>query len=51
MDDPMELSCGSLDVGSSKGSSFSTWRGQLDAVMPAVYSFRRACACSYLNIS
>lgn len=41
-DDPVELSCGSLDVGSSKGSGFSAWRGQLDAVTPpAVYGFRR----------
>lgn len=41
-DDPVELSCGSLDVGSSKGRGFSAWRGQLDAAMlPAIYGFRR----------
>lgn len=41
-DDPVELSCGSLDVGSSKGRGFSAWRGQLDAAMlPVVYGFHR----------
>lgn len=51
-DDPVELSCGSLDVGSSKGSGFSAWTGQLDGITPpAVYGSPRACACSYPKIS